>query len=97
MFDDIETVNEGAGASMSGSAWMFYNHYNPDLLKAVQSVVLGSQVEDAVDSLIEIKLPKNKLTSISLLRPTLQSKKGIVPANKAAIDAYKDQWLKKKQ
>lgn len=52
--DDYEDeLAEGAGASISGSAWMFYNHYNSNLLKAVQDVIVGDQVEDVVNSLIE--------------------------------------------
>ena len=39
----------------SGNAWMFYHHYNPELIDAVTSVLRGSQVEDVVDGLLERK------------------------------------------
>jgi hypothetical protein len=44
-------LNEG----VSGSAWMFYNHYNPDLLNAIQKVIVGEHVENIVNSLLEDK------------------------------------------
>lgn len=37
---------------MNGSAWMFYNHYNPDLLKAVSKILQGSSIEDQVEALL---------------------------------------------
>ena len=48
-FEDEQELEEGT----SGSAWMFYNHYNPSLLDAMQQILVGSKVEDVVDSLLE--------------------------------------------
>ncbi len=49
--DDLEDHLE----ETSGSAWMFYHHYNPDLLQAVQQVIVGSKVEDVVNGLLEME------------------------------------------
>lgn len=37
----------------TGSAWMFYNHYNPELTRAMQRLIVGDQVEDVVNGLLE--------------------------------------------
>jgi len=47
--EDVEEIDEAT----SGSAWMFYNHYNPELLKAMQEVIVGHKVEDVVNRLLE--------------------------------------------
>jgi len=39
---------------VTGSAWMFYHHYNPEILKAMQKILVGHQVEDVVDELMEV-------------------------------------------
>ena len=49
LYEDVEDLDEG----MSGSAWMFYHHYNPELLDAMQKVLVGAKVEDVVDELLE--------------------------------------------
>lgn len=47
--------NEFLEEGTSGSAWMFYHHYNPELLQAIQQVLVGSKVEDIVDELLEVE------------------------------------------
>ncbi len=47
--EDEELLKE----AVSGSAWMFYNHYNPDIIAAMQQVILGHKIEDVVDGLVE--------------------------------------------
>lgn len=42
------TLEEG----VAGSAWMFYNHYNPELLQALQQVIVGEKVEDVVGNML---------------------------------------------
>lgn len=39
----------------SGSAWMFYHHYNPDLLQAIQHVIAGDKLEHVINGLLEMK------------------------------------------
>ncbi len=56
-------IDEGAGSTITGSAWMFYNHYNPDLLKAVQRVLVGEGVESAVEGLLERKQQEDTETA----------------------------------
>lgn len=49
--DDIkrhDQVHEG-----SGSAWMFHNHYNPEVLKAVRCVMVGDSVDEVIEGLVE--------------------------------------------
>ncbi len=49
LHEDVEDLDEGT----SGSAWMFYHHYNPDLLKAMNKLIVGNKIEDVVDELLE--------------------------------------------
>lgn len=53
---DLEQVDEGAGSSMSGSAWMFHYHYNPELLQALQQVLVGENLDEVITSLLEQRL-----------------------------------------
>ena len=50
--EDQESLDE----AVSGSAWMFYNHYNPELTQAMQRILVGEQVADVVSDLVEGKL-----------------------------------------
>jgi hypothetical protein len=53
--DDKEESLEGneLEEGVSGSAWMFYNHYNPELTKAMQCILVGERIEDVINSLFE--------------------------------------------
>jgi len=46
--DTKQDVNE-----TTGSGWMFYHHYNPELLRALQQVLIGEKVADVVDDLLQ--------------------------------------------
>lgn len=48
------TLSEGLEEAVSGSAWMFYNHYNPELTQALQQILVGERVEDVVNTLVEV-------------------------------------------
>jgi len=50
--EDLEDEDEELVEGTSGSAWMFYNHYNPELLQAVQQVIVGEKIEDVVGNLL---------------------------------------------
>jgi hypothetical protein len=106
---DPHTIQEGIDedASLeeaSGSAWMFYNHYNPELLKAVQQVLVGEKVEDIIDKMLqEVKITKivqgsRKVAGIvpaALLAPMQKAKRALRPISKGARDAVKSEWFKK--
>ncbi|MHA2064753.1 MAG: hypothetical protein ACXABY_10300 [Candidatus Thorarchaeota archaeon] len=37
----------------TGSGWLHYYHYNPELIDAMQQVIVGHKVGDVVDGLLE--------------------------------------------
>jgi len=49
------TIQEGLDEATSGSAWMFYNQYNPELLDAIKQVLVGERIEDVISKLIQEK------------------------------------------
>jgi len=56
-------IKDNLDEAISGSAWMFYNHYNPDLLNALQRVLIGEKVDDVVNSMFNLSeaVPRNVL------------------------------------
>jgi hypothetical protein len=50
MIEHEDELDEG----VSGSAWMFYHHYNPELLEPIQEIINGATVESVIDQLLEM-------------------------------------------
>ena len=51
--DELQQSAEEFLDEATGSAWMFYHYYNPELLDAMQQVLVGHKIEDVVNGLLE--------------------------------------------